>query len=567
MRKRLCEMMIIALIMLLFYHYAQNLGETHLIFAEQNTTKESSEKIPKETSEEALEEETAESYQKSLQSAKPDWTVRPESYDDAVVSDFLSMNTEEFEKKYDKKELYDRDILYCTREAWKYDGERVDGFQEADDCYDVEEITAIRFTNGYFADMDMWEERDTLTCDQEAGNAAVQYFGEYAMSMYFRQNPEAKNGEEGTELIELSYIKVKLDESDSREAAPAVLYEDIERYYYEVQEEIKSGEWAVSPDQTKAVCISNGMIPKHPAQIFVRYQEKHPDLIFRRTWECRFAGWIDENHFICYNDFGPVMIHLETDQVENIKTEEDDYDGYGCYYEIQGNQLIAMFLDEEYYRWDIVRQDDEIRMLKTDVCDELKEMLEANLFPGITFQKDEKAIVFYEKNVYISFDGYQILVYKETAEKDILLEAVLRIEKETGDIYILGEEDWELAKAGALKDLNLPESLETASVCEVYEKETDEEVVFTVLNQVFDFLRTEEGFSDFKIMYDGNTSFLGRKYYNVKLIEDNGIMIHTLQRYHIDMETGNLYEENDHMITGDRMELLYMGNIVECVLN
>lgn len=428
------KMMIIALLMVLFYHYAQNPGETHPVSAKQNITKESSEKIPKETPEEVLGKESAESYQKVPQSVKPDWTVRPKSYDDAVVSDFLSMNTEEFAKKYDKKELYDRDI---------------------------------------------WEERDTLADNQEAGNTDVRYFGDYAMSMYFRQNTEGEKGKEEQELIELSYIKVKLDKSDSRETAPAILYDDIERYYYQVQEEIQSGEWAVSPDQQKAVCITNGMIPKHPAQIFVRYQDKHPDVIFRRTWECHFAEWVDEDHFICYNDGGPIMIHLETHQIEDIKKEEDDYDTWGCEYEIKGNQLIATFMDEEYYRWDIVREGGEIRMIKAE----------------------------------------------------------------------------------ALKDINLPESLETVSVCEAYEKETDEEVVSALLDQVAAFLRTEEGFSGFKIMYDGNTSFLGRKYYDVALIEDNGITIHTLQRYHIDMETGNLYAENDHMITGERMELIYRGNI------
>ncbi len=473
------RMIIIALLMVLFYHYAQNPGETHPVSAKQNITKESSEKIPKETPEEVLGKESAESYQKVPQNVEPDWTVRPKSYDDAVVSDFLSMNTEEFAKKYDKKELYDRDILYCTREAWKYDGELVDAFQEESDCYKVEEITAIRFLNGYSADRDIWEERDTLADNQEAGNTDVRYFGDYAMSMYFRQNTEGEKGKEEQELIELSYIKVKLDESDSRETAPAILYDDIERYYYQVQEEIQSGEWAVSPDQQKAVCITNGMIPKHPAQIFVRYQDKHPDVIFRRTWECHFAEWVDEDHFICYNDGGPIMIHLETHQIEDIKKEEDDYDTWGCEYEIKGNQLIATFMDEEYYRWDIVREGGEIRMIKAE----------------------------------------------------------------------------------ALKDINLPESLETVSVCEAYEKETDEEVVSALLDQVAAFLRTEEGFSDFKIMYDGNTSFLGRKYYDVALIEDNGITIHTLQRYHIDMETGNLYAENDHMITGERMELIYRGNI------
>ena len=69
-----------------------------------------------------------------------------------TVSDFLSMDTEEFEERYDKSELYERDILYCTQEARRYDGEAVDWFQEPDEYYDAEDITAIRFINGYPAE-------------------------------------------------------------------------------------------------------------------------------------------------------------------------------------------------------------------------------------------------------------------------------------------------------------------------------------------------------------------------------------------------------------------------------
>lgn len=480
----------------------------------------------------------------------------PSAYDEGIVSDFLSMEPKEFEKKYDKKELYARDILYCGREAWKYDGERVDGFQDDRDCYEVENITAIRFGKAYFTDKDIWEENTILADEQEPGSVVVRYFGEYALSMYFRGNAEGEGEEAEPELIELSYMKVKLEKTDSRKVAPAALYERLEKSYYEVQEEIRSGKWIVSPDQKKAVCTSNGMLPKHPAQIFVCYQEKTPDLIFRKTSECHFVDWIDDDHFICYNDAGPVMVHLESGQIENVKKEEDDYDGYGCDYEIQENYLIATCLEEEYYRWKIVREDGEIRMAATDACTELKEMLEAGFFQDITFGKKEKAIVFYEKKIDFPFAGYQILVYKETAGKDILLECVFWIDKKNGDIYRLGEEEHELIGPGAFQGFSLPDEPEIGSV---YGKETNDEVVQELLSQVSDFLKTEEGLSDFKIMYDGSSAFLGRKYYCVSLIEDNGITVHTLQRYRIDMETGALYEESEHIMTGRRMELYFMG--------
>lgn len=483
-------------------------------------------------------------------------TDYPSAYDEGIVSDFLSMDSEEFERNYDKKQLYARDILYCTREAWKYDGERVDGFQDARDCYEVESITAIRFGSGNFRGGDVFGETADLAEEQEPGYVVVRYFGEYALSMYFRGNAEGESGETEPELIELSYIKVKLEKTDSRKVAPAALYERLEESYYEVQEEIQSGEWALSPDQKKAVCISNGMLPKHPAQIFVRYQEKTPDLIFRRTSECHFMNWIDASHFICYNDAGPVMVHLESGQIEDVKKKEDDYDGYGCDYEMQGDYLIATCQDEEYYRWKIVREDGEIRMAATDACKELKEMLEAGFFQDIPFGKKEKAIVFYEKKIGSPFVGYQVLVYKETAGKDILLECVFWIDKENGDIYKLGEEGHELVMAGVFQGFSLPDE---PKISFTYGRKTEDEVVQELLSQVSDFLRTEEGLSDFKIMYDGSSTFLGRKYDCVSLIEDNGTTVHTLQRYRIDMETGALYEESEHIMTGRRMELYYMG--------
>ncbi|MDE7199312.1 MAG: hypothetical protein K2O15_10565 [Lachnospiraceae bacterium] len=49
---------------------------------------------------------------------------------------------------------------------------------------------------------------------------------------------------------------------------------------------------------------------------------------------------IDEDHFICYNDFGPYLIHLETKHIEDIKK------------------------DGEYYRWDIVRENGEVWIVK-----------------------------------------------------------------------------------------------------------------------------------------------------------------------------------------------------------
>lgn len=189
---------------------------------------------------------------------------------------------------------------------------------------------------------------------------------------------------------------------------------------------------------------------------------------------------------------------------------------------------------------------------------ELEAMLENNMFEELPFQKTESAIAFYEKYIHTPFEGYQILVYKETAKKDILLGYILWIEKETGDVYRLDEESTKLLKTG-VKGLNLPDEPEDVLLHEYDEKD---ERISECLDKVFDFLKTEEGLTNFKIKYDGVTSFLGRSYCCVSFIEEiNDDMIHTLQRYYIDLETGDFYQESAHMITGTRMELYYRGNL------
>lgn len=282
-----------------------------------------------------------------------------------IVADFLSMDAEEFENQYDRNELYNRGILYCSRCAWKYDGEAVDGFQEPEDYHDIDDITAIRFINLYSSDMDVYGEDYDFETEQEEEKLVLQYFGDYAVSIYSFRGSGTQSGEK-VNIAEFSYIKAELSKGDNKEAAPEALYEFLEKEYYEVQEEIRSGEWEVSPEKKKAVYISNGALPKHPSQIYVRFQEKVPDLIFRNTWQYFFAGWIDEDHFICYNDAGPVLIHLETEHIEAVKKEEDDYDAWGCHYELKGNQMIAIFSDEEYYRWDIIRENGDIYLESRD---------------------------------------------------------------------------------------------------------------------------------------------------------------------------------------------------------
>ena len=278
-----------------------------------------------------------------------------EIYDAEMVSDFLDMNAEEFEKRYDKNALYERDILYCTEEAWRFQGMAQPAYDGIDSYY-LDDIRAIRFTNIWPQDTVIYE--DTMRFNQLN---LIRYYGDYAVSMYFQES-----GEEKIRLIEFSLVRVEVSGQDRGEVTIEDIYKSLEYNYYDGWREMDQGEWKESPKGTKAVYIVNGMIPNAPSQIVVRYQENIPNLILREQWEYCFADWIDEDHFICYNDFGPYLIHLETKHIEDIKKDGDNYDAYGCKYEIEGDQLIAIVLDEEYYRWDIVRENGEVWIVKAE---------------------------------------------------------------------------------------------------------------------------------------------------------------------------------------------------------
>ena len=68
-------------------------------------------------------------------------------------------------------------------------------------------------------------------------------------------------------------------------------------------------------------------------------------------------------------DSNPKLIHLETNQVEEIEIAVGDnrervFDAYGAKYEISGNQLIARYENEELYRWDIVKENQEVHIVE-----------------------------------------------------------------------------------------------------------------------------------------------------------------------------------------------------------
>ena len=268
-----------------------------------------------------------------------------ESYIDTeqVISDFLSMNSVEFKENYDKDDLYQSGILYCDHDAWKYDGNQVDAFQEPGDYYDVANITAIRFYKEQlvpvYLNMNIYDQLGQ--CIEEI---SIDYHTDYAVSIY---SMPADNGLSC--IQEISYVKMELYSG----TAPEDLYHFIEGNYYKVREELKNETWILSPDGDKAACVSNGGLPKHPSQIFVWQGDDKPLTVFRETWELRVVGWIDDDHLVCdkIDIAPPVLVHLERNEIEKI-TEERKFDTDGVKYSIQGNDLIAIDYDgEQIYLW------------------------------------------------------------------------------------------------------------------------------------------------------------------------------------------------------------------------
>ena len=277
-----------------------------------------------------------------------------------IVADFLQMSSEEFQIKYDRDELYKRNILYCDMDAWKYQGNQLDAFQDEEDYYDVVDISAIRLRNPS-QEMNIFDDNDWSVIDSEHVNIKV--MGDFAVSIYNAEGShQGKN--DGLEMVEISFIKVELEDG----TAPEALYCYIESGYYRVREEIQKELWIPSPDGSKSACVTNGSLSKHPSQIFIRYEEEIPDRVFRETWECGIVGWIDEEHLVCYlNDWSPMLIHLENDQVEVIRSKDDDFDAYGAKYRLEGNYLICECLGEEIYRWNIVSENNDILFVKDEI--------------------------------------------------------------------------------------------------------------------------------------------------------------------------------------------------------
>lgn len=270
-----------------------------------------------------------------------------------VISDYLQMNSLEFQKTYTKDELYAEGILYCDKESWKYDGSQLDIYQE--NYYNVEDITAIRI----YEKQSVSVYNNLNIGDQTAvseGSIDLFYNEDYAVSIY-------KYSDDDTSFIkQISFIKIKLD----KETASEELYQYIESRYYDVRESLESELWISSPDGSRAACVSNGMLPKHPAQIFIWNGEDKPYTIFRRTWEHEIIGWVDNEHLICYAidiDY-PVLLHLERNEIESIESKKNTYDTYGTRYSLEEKYLTAEGFEKQLCRWEILEKNGEVYVVE-----------------------------------------------------------------------------------------------------------------------------------------------------------------------------------------------------------
>ena len=289
-----------------------------------------------------------------------EYEPKEESYMDTeqVISDFLSMDAVEFQEKYDRDDLYQRGMLYCDHDAWKYDGNQVDAFQEPGDYYDVVNITAIRFYKEQpvpvYLNMNINDQSG-----QREEEISIDHHTDYAVSVY------SKPADDGLSYIqEISYVKIELYSG----TAPEDLYHFIEGNYYKVREELKNKTWILSPDGDKAACVSNGGLPKYASQVYVWQGDDKPFTVFREEWELEIVGWIDNDHLAYYKRHmsPPVLVHLERNEIEKI-TEERKFDTDGVKYSIQGSDLIAIdYEGEQIYQWKILEKDGEIYVLEPD---------------------------------------------------------------------------------------------------------------------------------------------------------------------------------------------------------
>ena len=169
---------------------------------------------------------------------------------------------------------------------------------------------------------------------------------------------------------------------------------------------------------------------------------------------------------------------------------------------------------------------------------------------------DERVICIYEGEQEFDVTNYKFAIYKEDAEKNIVFVNVIFIEKGTKNIYT-----WEgdsLVQIGNMKqsEIEVDERYKNKSQINLLYENVELEYLLEIVAEVLE----EKGYEDLSLIYDGIIEFINRKYHVISSFKDYGDNIIREESYYVDMETGNLYREEENSVFL-RSELYYVSNL------
>ncbi len=214
------------------------------------------------------------------------------------------------------------------------------------------------------------------------------------------------------------------------------------------------------------------------------------------------------------------------------------------------------FLNERYNGVNISNEN--IEILSSENIEILTKnmaiLIESNQFKYFSYQSGERAICVYEGTYDSELLGSKFAVYKETLMKDIVFVNMVIIEADTYNIYTWNEDCLTYIGVVGKEKLELNEFAEYDDVPNLlFENIKENELLDCVIKVL-----AKNGFSDLKLMYDGDCEFINRKYHVVSSFIDFEDHILREETFYVDMENGNIYEvseNNDYL----RTELWYLG--------
>ncbi len=216
------------------------------------------------------------------------------------------------------------------------------------------------------------------------------------------------------------------------------------------------------------------------------------------------------------------------------------------------------FLNERYNGANISNEN--IEILNSENIETLTKnmeiLIESNQFKYFSYQSGERAICVYEGAYDSELLGSKFAVYKETLMKDIVFVNMVIIEADTYNIYTWNEDCLTYIGDIGKEEFELNEFAEYDDVPDLlFENMKVDELLDCVIKVL-----AKNGFSDLKLIYDGDCEFINRKYYVVSSFSDFEDHIIREETFYVDMENGNIYkvsENNDYL----RRELWYLGSL------